>query len=106
MREEELLEGGSDPEVRRVRWSGAIRIIPSRFPPIDVYERVAAVEDFSALHELESMTNARLREERGETRLVRAGDEVRGPGASYIMAPFTHLRRSERCTRRVNVRPR
>ena len=91
MREEKLLRGEVDPASRRVRWSGAIRIIPSRFPPVHVYERVAPAGDFSALHELESLTNARLREERGETRLVRAGDEVRGPGASYIMAPFTHL---------------
>ena len=91
MTEEALLRGETDPEVKRVRWGGAIRIIPSRFPPVHVYERVAAPEDFSALNELEMMTNARLREERGETRLVRAGDEVKGPGASYIMAPFTHL---------------
>jgi RES domain-containing protein len=91
MTEAQLLNGEADPEVKRVRWAGAIRIIPSRYPPVDLYERVAPPEDYSALHELESLTNARLREERGKTHLVRPGDEVKGPGASYIMAPFAHL---------------
>jgi hypothetical protein len=75
---------------RRVEWPGCVRIIPSRFPPIDLFERVAAPEDLEAVLALESMTNDRLREEAGEISLVRRGDRVAGSGAGFVMAPFTH----------------
>ena len=89
--ERALLEGSADPPLARVRWQRAIRIIPSRFPPVDLYERVAPPDDFAALHAVESLTNARLRDASGAARLVAAADAVSGPGASWIMAPFTHL---------------
>ncbi len=90
-READLLAGAADPPVRRVRWQTAIRIIPSRYPPIPLFERVAAPGDFEALYELESMTNPRLRNELGEIDLVPPAERVHGPGSSYVMAPFTHL---------------
>jgi RES domain-containing protein len=89
--ERELLGGSVDPRVARVRWQRAVRIIPSRFPPVDLYERVAPPEDFAALHAVESLTNARLRDAEGVARLVPPEDAVRSPGSSWIMAPFTHL---------------
>lgn len=91
MRESELLAGRVDPPVRRVRWRAAIRIIPSRYPTVDLYERVADPADFDALYALESRTNPRLRDEAGDIRLVSPSERVTGPGATYIMAPFTHL---------------
>jgi hypothetical protein len=78
------------PPVRRVRWLRAVRIIPSRYPPVDLFERVAGREAFDALHAVESLTNERLRNDR-DGLLVPAEEAVRGPGSSYIMAPFTHL---------------
>lgn len=78
------------PPRRRIRWRASYRIIPSRFPPVDLFERVTPAADLEAVHELESMTNDRLRDERGEVQLVPASERVIGPGASYIMAPFTH----------------
>lgn len=89
--EQELLAGGVDPRIARVRWQRAVRIIPSRFPPVDLYERTAPPEDFAALHEVESLTNARLRDGAGAARVVPPEDAVSGPGSSWIMAPFTHL---------------
>lgn len=89
--EAELLEGRAEPPVRRVRWRRAIRIIPSRYPPVDLFERVADAADFEALYEVESLTNPRLRDAVGEIRLVAPEERVHGPGASYIMAPFTHV---------------
>lgn len=86
-----LLEGSVDPPVARVRWQRAIRIIPSRFPPVDLYARVAPPEDFDALHAVESLTNARLRDASGAARVIPAGEAAAGAGSSYIMAPFTHL---------------
>jgi hypothetical protein len=74
-----------------LRWVAAQRIIASRFPPIDLFERVADPRDWEALYELESLTNTRLRDEVGEIQLVPVADRVSGPGASVIMAPFTHL---------------
>jgi hypothetical protein len=77
--------------VSEVRWQPCFRVISSRFPPIHLFERVAAAEDWEALYWLESLTNPRLRDEVGEIELVPPQDRVFGPGASVIMAPFTHL---------------
>lgn len=77
-------------ERRRIRWRPCWRVIPSRFPPIDLFERVADAADLDAVIELESLTNERLRDEAGEIRLVAPEDRVVGPGAGYVMAAFTH----------------
>lgn len=77
---------------RRVRWRHAYRIIASRYPPIDLFERVSpdpAV--WEALIALEGLTNPRLRDEAGVVAMVPAGERVSGPGATYVMASFTHL---------------
>jgi RES domain-containing protein len=75
---------------RRIRWHPCYRAIPSRFPPIDLFERVADAADLDAVIELESLTNDRLRDELGEIRLVPREERVVGPGAGYVMAAFTH----------------
>jgi hypothetical protein len=77
--------------VQRVRWSAASRIVPTRFPTVFLYDRVADRQDFDALYALEAMTNDRLRDELGEIELVPAADRVFGPGTGPIMAAFTHL---------------
>ena len=76
--------------VVRLRWTPCWRIIPSRFPPIQLFERVTDPADFEAILELESLTNPRLRDEVGDIRLVPPEDRVTGPGASIVMAAFTH----------------
>jgi hypothetical protein len=78
------------PARRRIRWRACYRIIPSRFPPIDLFERVATAADLPAVHELESLTNDRLRDQAGEIQLVPEMERVSGPGAGYVMAAFTH----------------
>ena len=77
--------------VSSVRWQPCYRIIPSRFPPIGLFEAVADPADLEAVFRIEAMTNDRLREEVGELTLVPAEDRVAGPGTSPIMAAFTHL---------------
>lgn len=74
-----------------VEWRPSYRIIPSRFPPIGLFERVADPANLEAVYAIEALTNPRLREEVGEIRLVPPADRVSGPGASVIMAAFTHL---------------
>jgi hypothetical protein len=83
--------GLSRPPLARVEWRPAWRIIPSRFPPIQLFERVADPQDLEAVFAIESLTNPRLRDEVGEIGLVPPEDRVTGPGASVIMAALTHL---------------
>ena len=77
---------------QRIVWPRAWRVIASRFPPIDLFERVSPdAAAWEALIALEQMTNPRLRDEVGEIALVPPEDRVTGPGATYVMASFTHL---------------
>lgn len=87
-------EAAGEPPVpsRLVDWPQAWRIIASRYPPIDLFERLTsdpAVWD--ALAALEQATNPRLRDALGEIALVPPERRVNGPGASFVMAAFTHL---------------
>lgn len=77
--------------VRRIQWKSAVRIIPSVFPPIDLFERVAKPQDLDAVLAIESAFNPRLREAAGDVSLVPRSERVVGPGAGYIMAAFTHV---------------
>jgi RES domain len=79
------------PPVARVRWRPCYRILPSRFPPVGLYDRVADPGDLEAVFAVENLTNPRLREEAGEISLVPPGDRIAGEGATPIMAAFTHL---------------
>jgi hypothetical protein len=77
---------------RFVDWRQAWRVISTRYPPINLFERLTpdpAV--WEALIALEQLTNPRLRDELGEIALVPPAERVSGPGASYVMAAFTHL---------------
>jgi hypothetical protein len=79
------------PPVAPISWRPAYRIVPSRFPTIDIFERFDDPADWNALIELEIATNPRVRDEIGEVSLVPSDERVGGPGASAIMAAFTHL---------------
>lgn len=75
----------------RVALRPAYRIVPSRFPPVGVFDAIADPADYDALYELESMTNPRLREELGAIGLVPPHRRISGPGTTPVMAAFTHL---------------
>jgi RES domain-containing protein len=72
-------------------WLPAYRVVPTRFPAVNLFDRVASAEDFDALYALEAMTNDRLRTEVGELDLVPRDERRFGPGWGPIMAAFTHL---------------
>ena len=77
---------------RRVDWPQAWRIVASRYPPINLFERLTSdPAAWDALITLEQLTNPRVRDEVGDISLVPPGERVAGPGASYVMASFTHL---------------
>ncbi|HEX5418408.1 MAG TPA: RES family NAD+ phosphorylase [Gammaproteobacteria bacterium] len=78
------------PPARRVAWRKTYRIIPSRYPPIALFERVADPADWDGIVEIESLTNERIRDEIGEIARVPPEQRVSGPGASWVMAAFVH----------------
>lgn len=72
-------------------WNPTYRLIPSRFPPVSVFEKVAAAEDFDTLFAVQALVNPRLRQEWGAIDLVPKADRVFGAGSSPVMAAFCHL---------------
>jgi hypothetical protein len=80
--------------VTPLRWEGAYRIIPSRYPAVGVFDDVADPADLETVIALAAATNPRILEQAGELHLVRDGDRIFGPGSTAIMAAFTHARPS------------
>lgn len=67
-----------------------LRLIPSRFPPIGLFDTVATAADLAAVMELAGWTNDRLVAERIE-RLPRSDWVYGRPNASVVMAAFLHV---------------
>lgn len=74
-----------------VAWRGAVRIIRSAWPPIDLFEDIADPADWPLLIAAEQKTNPRLMETIGNLDLLPHDRWVAGAGATYLMAPFTHV---------------
>lgn len=79
--------------VAAVDWRPALRIIRSAYPPIDLFEDIADPADWPLLAAAEQKTNPRVMETIGNLDLVPPARRVGGPGASWLMAPFTHVSR-------------
>lgn len=75
------------PPLNRIDWRPSFRIVPSRFPPVQLFGRVADPQDLDAVVALESVTNERLREAQ---RAPAVAAEPQGPGASVIAAAFAY----------------
>jgi len=71
-------------------WKAHYRIIPSQFPPSNFFERIISPDLMEEVFYIESLTNDRLRDEIGNLHLVAKDDRITGPGASWVMAAFTH----------------
>lgn len=66
------------------------RLIPSRFPPVDIYERIASSDTWSELHAIEEMTNPRVRQRElltGVNRIDLGSPRLQ----NWNHAPFTYL---------------
>ena len=85
------MSGTAAIPVFRVEWKGAVRIIRSAFPPIDLFEDIADPADWPLLISAEQKTNPRIMATIGNLDLVPVDRRVGGNGASYLMAPFTHV---------------
>lgn len=81
----------ADVPVSPVAWRPSHRIIPSRYPTLQLFERVADPADLEAVFMVEALTNDRLREEIGELSRVAPEDRISGPGTGFIMSAFTRL---------------
>lgn len=80
-----------DIPTAEIEWCPCFRIIPSRFPPVGLFDAVADPGDLEAVFQIEAITNDRLRQEAGDLALVPPEDRIAGPGTTPIMAAFTHL---------------
>jgi len=74
------------------------RIIATCYPPINLFEKHVPPKMLDALWQLEALTNPRLMDEAGDLNRVTPEDRVSGPGASVVMASFTHIGQASRFT--------
>lgn len=81
------------PPLARIRWPGTSRLIPTRYPSVGLFDRVADPADLDAILELESWTNDRIGAELGVIAAVPRHDWVTGRAhATVIMAAYCHGR--------------
>jgi hypothetical protein len=81
------------PPVSRIRWTGASRLIPSRYPSVGLFDAVASPEDLDALVELEAWTNDRISAQLGILHCMPREEWVTSqPMASVVMAAYCHPR--------------
>lgn len=81
----------SNVPIRRVIWRPCYRIVASRFPPVQLFGRIAEPEDIEAVAEIESLTNDRIRGQRGEIEPMPPEDLPPGEYSAALMAPFAHV---------------
>ena len=86
-------DGDVNPPLAHIRWPDAVRIIRSIYPASDLFEDIADPADWPLLIAAEQKTNPRLMETLGNLDLVPPDRRVSGAGASFLMAPFTHVSR-------------
>ena len=81
------------PPRSAVDWRVSHRIVRTIYPPVWLFEDIAAPEDWELIASAEAKTNPRVREEIDNLSLVPAERRVSGPTASLVMAAFTHASR-------------
>lgn len=77
--------------VTATEWRPSYRLIPSRYPTVGLYDRVADPADLDVVFAIEALTNPRIRDEIGQLQLVPPEERVSGAGSTMVMAAFTHL---------------
>ncbi|WP_298913837.1 RES family NAD+ phosphorylase [uncultured Algimonas sp.] len=77
------------PKVR-LRWSRWHRLVPSQFPPVNLFEDLGDPEDWETLASIASLTNPRLDTALGDLAKLPPDHRASGPGASYLVSPFLH----------------
>ncbi|KTC78016.1 RES family NAD+ phosphorylase [Legionella brunensis] len=67
------------------------RLIPSRYPPVTLFDWAESQEELEQIAHLEGLTNDRLTNDYGHISLVAKEDWVGGSGSTPLMAAFTHF---------------
>ena len=67
------------------------RLIPSKFPPVLLFDWAETKEELEQLAALEGLTNPRLKDALGDINLVAKEEWIGGEGTTPIMAAFTHI---------------
>lgn len=67
------------------------RLIPSKFPPILLFDWASSAEELEQIAQLEGLTNERIQAELGRVNLIAKEDWVGGQGSTPLMAAFTHI---------------
>jgi hypothetical protein len=81
------------PPTSRIRWNGASRLIPSRYPSVGLFDAVSSADDLDAVLELEAWTNDRISAQLGILHCMSREEWLTGqPMASVVMAAFCHPR--------------
>jgi hypothetical protein len=80
-----------DAPLTRMRLKDTHRLIPSRYPPVGIFDAIAAPEDVEVVLELEGWTNDRVSAELGVIRRIPSAEwAIDRPMANVIMAAFCH----------------
>ena len=75
----------------QIRLDNTHRLIPSRYPPVGIFDSIAEPDDLEPIIELEGWTNDRISAELGVIGRIPSTEWVVGrPMASVIMAAFCH----------------
>ena len=83
--------GPKNIPISPTEWRPSYRLIPSRYPTVGLYDRVADPADLEFIFAIEALTNPRIRDEIGQLQLVPPDERVSGAGSTMVMAAFTHL---------------
>jgi len=79
-------------------WETLFRLVPSHYPPINLFEDVVEPADLALVFAIESLTNDRLKDQVGDLTLVSQADRISGAGSTPVMAAFTHIGKASRFT--------
>jgi len=71
-----------------ISWCPSYRIVPSVYPPLQIFEQIADKNDLEALLEIEAMTDDVARQILGSLQLIPAEERIIGQGAGRIMPSF------------------
>lgn len=81
-----------------LKWQSLHRLVPSHFPPINLFESVVDPQKLDIAYAIESLTNDRLMDEAGDLVRVPQEDRISGAGSTPVMAAFTHVGTPSRFT--------
>jgi hypothetical protein len=82
-----------EPPLTRIDLRDTHRLVPTRFPPVGIFDAVASPADLDAIFELEGWTNDRISRELGILQKIPEDEWVFGvPHATVVMASFCHPR--------------